>query len=161
VTKNSHCSFCGAAFVSDTPWPRACAACHNISYLNPLPVAVLLVPVDGGLLAVRRAIAPRAGMLALPGGFINWGESWQAAAVRELREETGLALAAERVREFRVLSAPDGTLLVFGIVPAIERVPQLSANEEVSELVVLRGHEELAFSLHAQCVAEFFAGARA
>ena len=81
MQKNSHCSYCGARFAEDGPWPRRCAACANVSYLNPLPVAVLLQPVDDGLLVIRRAIAP-VGRLALPGGFIDVGESWQAAAAR-------------------------------------------------------------------------------
>ncbi|MBC8076948.1 MAG: NUDIX hydrolase, partial [Chloroflexales bacterium] len=65
--KNAHCSYCGAPFAAAAPWPRRCAACGNTSYLNPLPVAVVLVPVGGGVLLVRRAIPPQQGTLALPG----------------------------------------------------------------------------------------------
>src|SRR5207244_10310646 len=88
MEKNSHCSYCGAGFADDAPWPRRCASCGNASYLNPLPVAVLLQPVDDGLLAIRRALPP-VGRLALPGGYVDAGETWQAAAARELREGTG------------------------------------------------------------------------
>jgi len=38
-----------------------------------------LIPVHDGLLFVRRGIEPRKGKLALPGGFINLGETWQEA----------------------------------------------------------------------------------
>ena len=43
-----------------------------------------------GVVVIRRDIEPFRGELALPGGFIETGESWREAAVRELSEETGL-----------------------------------------------------------------------
>ncbi len=118
----------------------------------------MLLPVDNGLLCVRRATEPGRGLLALPGGFIERGESWQQAAVRELREETGVVVDASDVRLFDVHSAPDGTLLVFGRGPNVRRqaLPRLSRNKEVSEWVVVDAPLELAFSLHTRVVAEFF-----
>lgn len=161
MQKNSHCSYCGARFAEGAPWPRRCAACGNTSYLNPLPVAVLLQPVDGGLLAIRRAIPP-VGKLALPGGFIDAGERWQAAAARELREETGIRIDPDTIREASVLSAPDGTLLVFGLAPplAAADLPPFTPSAEASERVVLReAASDMAFPLHAQVVRDYFAGA--
>lgn len=161
--KNAHCSYCGHAFAETAPWPRTCAACHSVSYVNPLPVSVVLVPVDAGLLVIRRAIPPRQGQLALPGGFIGVGESWQEAGAREVFEETGLRLAAAQIRDFRVLSAPDGTVLVFGQAAPLTRaqLPDFVPNEETSELKVIDEPVELAFSLHSQVVAEYFARRRA
>src|SRR5205809_7914574 len=49
-----------------------------------------LVVVDGKLVAVRLGNDPFRGMPALPGGFIELGETTVAAAVREVREETRL-----------------------------------------------------------------------
>ena len=155
--KNSHCSYCGAAFPDGQPWPRTCANCGQTTWLNPLPVAVVLLPVGKGLLAVRRAIPPKKGELALPGGFINLGESWQAAGAREVFEETGITIDPSTIRDFRVLSAPDGTVLIFGLAPPLAGpLPALAANEEVSEIVVLDEPKPLAFSLHTQAVDEYF-----
>lgn len=75
--RNSHYSYCGNAYRPGAPWPCTCAECGHISYLNPVPVAVALVPIDGGLLAVRRGIEPGRGQLALPGGYINAQELWK------------------------------------------------------------------------------------
>jgi len=156
--KHSHCSYCGAAFAENQPWPRTCAACGNTTFQNPLPVAVVLLPVDDGLLLVRRSIPPHQGRLALPGGYINLGESWQAAAARELLEETGIAIDPQEIRDFRVLSAPDGTLLIFGLARprTSAELPAFVAGDEASERVVRRSGDEIAFDLHRRVVEEFF-----
>lgn len=159
--KNLHCSYCGAAFAVDQSWPRQCAACGNMSFLNPTPVAVCMVPVDGGLLVIRRAIPPAVGELALPGGFIDIGETWQQAAVRELREETGVKIDGEEIRHFRTHSSKlgDGVLLIFGV--ARERtkseLPTFEPEDrDASEMLVIPGKQKMAFPLHTQAVEEFF-----
>lgn len=156
--KNSYCSYCGHPFAPDQPWPRRCAHCQNVTYVNPLPVAVLLLPVDEGVLVVRRTIQPRQGYLALPGGFIELGESWQAAAARELYEEASITIDPQTIRDFRVHSAPDGTVLIFGLAPAMRSaaLPAFTATAEASERAVITAPVELAFPLHTQAVAEFF-----
>jgi ADP-ribose pyrophosphatase YjhB (NUDIX family) len=158
----SHCSFCGHRFPEDVGWPRTCTACANVSYRNPLPVVVVVLPVgDSGVLMVRRAIRPLG--LALPSGFIEYGERWQDAAARELVEETGVRVDPDVIRELRVFSPPDGTLLVFAIAPAVGRdaLRAFSPSAEVSELVIVDGsRNDVVFPLDAQIVAERFAAPR-
>ncbi len=155
---HSHCSYCGHAYAPGQPWPRTCARCGHVSYLNPVPVAVALVPVDGGLLAVRRGIEPGRGRLALPGGFINLGESWQAACAREVNEETGVTIDPAEVREFAVRSAPDGALLVFGLAAPLQRadLPPFKLDPETLECVILTEPAALAFPLHTAAVQDYF-----
>jgi ADP-ribose pyrophosphatase YjhB (NUDIX family) len=154
--KNSHCSYCGAPFAVEVPWPRACGGCGNRSYLNPLPVAVVLVPVGAGVLLVRRAIPPQVGMLALPGGFIGLGESWQEAGAREVLEEAGIAIDPGAIADFYARSSPDGHLLIFGVAPPLAGLPPFAPTEEASELVVARAPTELAFPLHTAALRFFF-----
>jgi ADP-ribose pyrophosphatase YjhB (NUDIX family) len=149
-------------FPEDLPWPRTCTACNNISYLNPSPVGVVLLPVDGGLLCVRRGIEPGIGELALPGGFLDVGETWQEGCVRELWEETGIVVPAGEVQLFQALSVREGFLLVFGLVPARESrdLPPFVPSEEVREVVVRHEPIELVFPLHTQVMREYFEGRR-
>jgi ADP-ribose pyrophosphatase YjhB (NUDIX family) len=169
--KDSHCSYCGSPFPAGAKtWPRACPACGSTTYRNPLPVAVLVVPISGdaadgdgtgGVMLIRRSLPDGRNKLALPGGFINLGESWQAAAARETFEEAGVSVDPADVVHLRTASAPDGTLLVFGacarpLTPA--QLPAFVPSAETAERLVVPGPVELAFSLHTEVLRAYFAG---
>ncbi|MFE7872810.1 NUDIX domain-containing protein [Micromonospora humida] len=165
VLPYAHCHYCGTAYPPDAGWPRFCAACGQTVWRNPTPVAVALLPVRTdaglGLVVVRRDIEPARGQLALPGGFVEYGEEWSEALVRELREETGLVDEAQRARLFAVHGAPHGgTMMVFGVLPErpAAQLPPSTPTEEATEWLVLTEPVELAFSTHTQVLADFLAG---
>jgi 8-oxo-dGTP diphosphatase len=82
----------------------SCPACGATvkSYRNPfLTVDVIIGDGDRVVLIERRH--PPVGW-ALPGGFVDYGESLEVAAVREAREETGLELAG--LQQFGAYSDP-------------------------------------------------------
>ena len=157
--KNTHCSFCGHRFPDAARWPRTCTACGNRSYLNPLPVAVVLQPVGEGIIVIRRGIEPQKGTLTLPGGYIDFGETWQEAGARELREETGIAIEPAELSLYEVMNGLDGTLVVFGLgrrKPVSVLYP--FSSEETEEVVLIDRPQELGFTMHTLVVARFFAG---
>jgi ADP-ribose pyrophosphatase YjhB (NUDIX family) len=161
--QHSHCSYCGTAYPAEAAWPRVCAGCGETTWRNPLPVAVALLPVDladggHGLVVVRRDIDPGRGELGLPGGFIEIGESWREAAVRELREETGIPAHPGDVTLFDVHSTPGGILLVFGVLPVRRAgdLPPVVATEEATEWLVLTEPMRLAFPTHTRAMADYF-----
>ena len=158
----SHCGWCGAEFIKHSHWPRTCIACNKLSYRNPLPVCVVLVPIQAGLLTVRRAIEPQRGQFALPGGFINWGETWQEAGARELEEETAISIPAAELDPFWFASAAEGVLLVFCVAPALKQLPeQWQPTAEADALHVLDNPEPLAFPLHSAAAERWFNQRRA
>lgn len=59
-------------------------------YRNPLPTVDVIIERDSKILMIRRRNEPFKGYLALPGGFINEGETAETAMKRETVEETSL-----------------------------------------------------------------------
>ena len=71
---------------------------------NPYPAADVIIHRNNEIVLVSRK-EPVKGSLAVPGGFIEWGERVEDAAVREIEEETGLKVKLEDI--LGVYSAPD------------------------------------------------------
>lgn len=127
--------------------------------MNPIPVVVVLVPHGHGLIAVRRNIDPQKGLLALPGGYLDRGESWQEGASRELREETGVEVDPDDLTLYDVLTAPDGTLVIFGLAGkkrSEQRCLKPFQSEECQEIIVVDDPHQLCFELHVRVVSRFF-----
>jgi ADP-ribose pyrophosphatase YjhB (NUDIX family) len=55
---------------------------------NPFPTVDIIIEVEGGIVLIERKNPPHG--WAIPGGFVDYGETVEAAAVREAKEETGL-----------------------------------------------------------------------
>ena len=102
---NLKCIFCGHRLEGDnSSWPRTCGdiVCGRLNYNSPKPVVALVLNAWGeggtknhqhpGVIVIKRGIEPYKDGWAFPGGYIDHKESWQQAAVRECREELGLAL---------------------------------------------------------------------
>ncbi|MEK7444576.1 MAG: NUDIX hydrolase [candidate division NC10 bacterium] len=91
------CPLCGGALSREFVPPEGksemvCTQCDFVFYLNHKVVAGTIPAEDGRILLTRRAISPAHGKWTFPGGYVDWGEPVDAAAVRETYEETGLTV---------------------------------------------------------------------
>jgi len=71
---------------------------------SPLLTVDALILYERKLVLIRRRNPPFEGQFALPGGFVEIGETVEAAAIREAKEETGLDI--ELIRLLGVYSDP-------------------------------------------------------
>ncbi len=69
---------------------------------NPLPTVDIIIETKDGIVLIKRKNPPYG--WALPGGFVDYGESLEEAAKREAKEETGLDI--QLIRQFHTYSDP-------------------------------------------------------
>jgi 8-oxo-dGTP diphosphatase len=74
------------------PERLVCESCGFVFYLGPKLVAGAIVEMDGGIVLIQRDIEPGYGKWTFPGGFVERGERAEAAARREMLEESGLEI---------------------------------------------------------------------
>lgn len=76
---------------------RRCPACGETDWVNPAPAVGVAILRGHHILLSKRAAPPKQGQWDLVGGFIDANETPDAAAVREVLEETGCRLTDARV----------------------------------------------------------------
>ena len=82
-----------------------CPRCGAVveKYRNPFPTVDIIIEIEGGIVLIQRKKPPYG--WAIPGGFVDYGETLEAAAVREAGEETSLDV--ELVSQLGAYSEPD------------------------------------------------------
>jgi len=131
------------------------------TYRNPYPTADIIIELrrnDGrrGIILIERRNPPFG--WALPGGFVDYGESLEEAAVREAREETSLDITL--LAQLHTYSAPDRDprkhTITTVFVARAEGTPR--ADDDARHLGVFT-EEEIDFPLafdHRQILCEYF-----
>jgi 8-oxo-dGTP diphosphatase len=125
-------------------------------YRNPVPTVDIIIEIGESIVLIKRKNPPHG--WALPGGFVDYGESYETAAAREAKEETGLRV--KRLQQFRTYSDPDRdprqhTASTIFIAQA-DTKPIAGDDAAEAELFTEENLPELVFD-HGRIIADYFA----
>jgi len=125
-------------------------------FKNPYPTADVIVNVGGKVVLVNRKNVPHG--WAIPGGFIDYGESAEHAAAREIREETGLEIT--NLHLFGVYSDPkrDPRFHTLTVVYTADSTDVPHAGDDAADAALFGADElpeRLAFD-HADILCDYF-----
>ena len=98
----THCPACGAAAETTGRNPFRCGRCGYVHYFSPnVAIGALILDEDNQMLFIVRGKDPGKGLLGLPGGFVDPGETAEDALIREIEEELNLRVVeAEYLASF-------------------------------------------------------------
>ncbi len=125
-------------------------------YRNPTPTVDIIIEIADAIVLIERKNPPHG--WALPGGFVDYGESYEKAALREALEETGLSVTD--IRQFHTYSDPardprqHTASTVF--IGSSTGKPKAGDDAGRAELFTRDNLPKLAFD-HAQILADYYA----
>lgn len=136
---------------------QACSSCEFVHWNNPNPVTATIVPIDDGIVLVKRKFEPFVDDWCLPGGFIEAAEHPAHSAVREVQEETGLNVEIVRILDAAAPGRGINVIILFYEARLLSG--ELLPGDDASEVGVFRRDElpgNIAFDLHRRIIKQWF-----
>lgn len=135
-----YCQECGGPLAAtwieaDARERLACAHCDKVHFENPKILVACLAHAGRRVVMCRRAHAPARGLWVPPSGFMEMGETLEAAAVREAAEEAGLSLDPDQLIPYAITSLPHLSEIYLTFRVAIPE-PRLMAGPESLEVAL-------------------------
>ena len=142
----------------DDKWLLNCKKCGFIFWNNPKPVVSTLIEKDGKVLMLKRAKEPFKNYWVLPGGFVDYDEEPDEAAVRETKEEIGLNVYVESVASvYRIGDDPIGVHIDIVYFGKAEGEPKLDMKDftECRYFLPNKLPEEIAYK-HREVIIDWY-----
>ena len=125
---------------------------------NPVVTVDAIIEVDSGIILIKRKNPPPG--WAIPGGFVDYGETLEEAVVREMKEET--CLDVNLIRQFHAYSDPkrDPRFHTVSIVFIATATGTPEAADDAKDIGIFTKDtlpEDMAFD-HRQILEDYFSG---
>jgi ADP-ribose pyrophosphatase YjhB (NUDIX family) len=156
-----YCPFCGTELTLNEKGGRqrpACSSCGFVQFRNPVPGVVVVIEKDGRVLLGKRRGGFGAGKWGLPQGYIEFHEDFISAAIREVREETGLEVEVRAILNVvsNLLSPALHTLAVILLADVVAGELRAGDDLETLEWISLSGPlPEMAFEADARIIERY------
>ena len=152
------CPRCAQPAAVDYPRSISCPDCGYGAYYNPKPVAAAIPTTpDGRIILLRRGFDPGKDLWTFPGGFVDLGETVEAAAQREAQEE--IRATIELTNLVGVYSKPEERVVLIVFAATTEDTPQTT--DEAPQVATFSPDEipweELAFWSTTNALTDFLA----
>ena len=159
-----YCPRCGTEMIEkyvDHKVRKVCPQCKYVFYHNPVPACGVVIEKEGKILLVKRKFQPYKGDWSLPAGFMEYDESPEQCAIREIKEELNVDVKLDGL--YGVYSGKDDPrthailIMYWAKVIGGEMKPGDDA-EEIRFFAKDEIPQNIAFLAHRQIIKEFFGG---
>ena len=138
IVSAKYCLHCGNPMTLRVPpgdniHRAVCGTCGFIHYENPKLLAACILFSGQKVLWVKRAKPPNAGLWAMPGGYVELGETVEEAASRELSEETGVVISPAELSVYGVVSIPEISQVFISLIAPLPSM-NFKATEETLDV---------------------------
>jgi 8-oxo-dGTP diphosphatase len=159
-----YCPRCGAEMVDkriDHKERKVCPVCKFVFYHNPVPAAGVVIEKDNKILLVKRKYEPYKGDWSFPAGFMEYDESPEQCAIREIKEELNVDVNLDGL--FGVYSGMDDPRTHAVLIMYWAKIigGELKPGDDAEEIRFFSKEEvpqNIAFLAHRQIIKEFFDG---
>ena len=122
-----------------------CLSCGFVYYHSSAAVAVGLIECDGKIILTQRAVEPSKGLLALPGGFVDYEESLECGLIRELQEELNITIKSPTYlcsywERYLFLDVLYFSTIAFFVVRAND-ISNITAKDDVDAFLFIRPND--------------------
>ena len=143
-----------------------CADCDYLFFQNNAAAVSVIIEYEDKIVMVKRGRDPKKGMLDLPGGFVDPGESFEECAHREIDEELGIKItnlkyfgSAANSYTYRGVEYPTTDFVLTCNTTNFE---DIAPNDDVSDFVLMAKEDinidEIAFVSTRKVMKEYLAG---
>ncbi|MBI3632559.1 MAG: NUDIX hydrolase [Candidatus Vogelbacteria bacterium] len=150
-----YCPMCKSDLVDTDLGRKRCSNCPYVFWNTPAPVVAMLIERGHGIVLVQRGVAPFKGGWCLPCGYIDPCETPEQAAIREVKEETGLDVEIIRLLEVCDPHPEKNQIILFYLCREVGGILRGGDDSLDAQIYTKANMPQVCFSAHQDIIDEW------